>query len=164
MTFNPSPKPRHSRDVDDFDHRAYREKAIDVAGKIACFAGRCAFCGRMGEIFPHHIIHRSYGNTCALADNLMPVCSICHSDIHHDEKRFKAWLEQLKPGHYQKMWEIARPVCCLDFAEVYSELLTRYHSMLVEQQKTHPTGKMNIPDQDMTGDGRPSMTDSTTTK
>jgi hypothetical protein len=151
---------------DDSDHRTYREKAIDVAGKIACLIarGRCSFCGRICALTAHHIVHRSYSGTCALIENLLPLCEICHADCHRDEKRFKAWLEQLKPGHYQKMWEIARPVCTLVFSDVYEALLIQYHSMLVEQQKTHHTGKMNMPDQDMTGDGRPSMSDSTTTK
>ena len=135
MNFTPVPKPQHSRDVDETYHRTWREKAIDVAGKIACFNGRCSFCGRLGEIFPHHIIHRSYGNTTAYPPNIIPLCSICHADCHHDEKRFKAWLEQLKPGLYQKLWEIARPVCTLRFDEVYEDLLTVYHLMLVERQK-----------------------------
>jgi 5-methylcytosine-specific restriction endonuclease McrA len=137
MTFNPSPKPQHSRDGDDFDHRAHREKAIDVAGKIACFSGRCAFCGRLGEISPHHIVHRSHANTTALVENLLPLCSICHSDAHHDEKRFRAWLEQLKPGLYEKLWLVAREIRAIkiDFAEIYESLLIQYHGMLVDSQK-----------------------------
>lgn len=138
MTFSPRPKPYPKQEYpDDSDHRTFHEKAISVAGKIACLIarGRCSFCGRICALTAHHIVHRSYSGTCALIENLLPLCQICHYDAHHDEKRFKAWLEQLKPGHYQKMWELARPVCRLDFAEVYSELLTRYHSMLVEQQE-----------------------------
>ena len=134
MTITPVPKPTSEHQEEE----SWRSKAMTIAGKIACFHGRCAMCGRLGMIFPHHIIHRTYGNTCALVENLIPLCAICHSDVHHDEARFKAWLEQRVPGLYDKLWDIARPVCTLDFMTVYKELLERYYDMLKGMNDKNP--------------------------
>src|SRR5574337_668063 len=86
------PVPKPVRETTD-----YQEKAISVAGKIACLDGRCAKCGKLGAIVPHHIVHRKYGNTCALVDNLLPVCSDCHIKIHANETASKVWLEKGLP-------------------------------------------------------------------
>jgi len=128
-TFTPAPKP--VRDSID-----YQAKAIETAGKIATFDGQCAMPGcrhtRDGgfDIVPHHIIHRKYGNTCADPENLFPVCTGCHSKIHHDETAFKAWLETVKPGLYDRLWQKAREICWLDWIEVYAVLLERWYFMM----------------------------------
>jgi len=112
----------------------YRAKAIALASKIACINGRCAMCGQPREVYPHHIIHRSFGNTTALIDNLFPVCAICHADIHRDEKRFKAWLEMSRPGLYEKLWSIAREFCNIVWEDLYCSLLEQYKQLLLERQ------------------------------
>lgn len=117
----------------------YKAKSIEVASKIVCLVGRCAMCGTPGEygksLAGHHIIHRRHGNTTALLINLLPVCPICHDAIHHDEDKFKAWLEYHFPGLYGQLWRIAQPVCRLDFFEVYSGLLELYYGHLTKMKK-----------------------------
>ncbi len=113
----------------------YQEKSISVAGKIACLDGKCAKCGKLGQIYGHHIIHRKYRNTCALVENLLPVCVFCHSEIHANELAFKAWLALKRPGLYDRLWEIAREICNLDWAEVYEKLLLEYKAKLEEKVK-----------------------------
>lgn len=112
----------------------YQDKAITIAGKIACLDNKCRVCGRTGEIVPHHIVHRKYGNACALPENLWPVCVPCHSRIHHNEGGFKTWLETVSPGLCDRLWAIGREICRLDWEEVYSGLLERYHAMLLERE------------------------------
>lgn len=128
-TFTPAPKP--VRDTTD-----YQAKAIEVAAKIATFDGRCGIPGcrhtrEIGwDIVAHHIIHRKYSNTCAVVENLFPVCVACHSRIHHDEQAFRAWLETVKPGLYDQLFEMARRIEKVDFTDVYSDLLERLYEML----------------------------------
>ena len=129
---NPVPKP--VRETTD-----YQAKAIETSGKIATFDGKCRMwgCGhtREGgwEIHPHHIIHRKYGNTCALPENLFPCCIPCHGRIHHNETEFKQWLEGQKPGLYDMLWEKAREICRLDWDDVYGTLLMEYKRLLEEK-------------------------------
>lgn len=128
MTSFLKPCPKPTRESTD-----YQAKSIEVAGKIACIDGRCAMCGKIGEIYPHHIVHRKYGNTCALVENLLPVCVPCHSTIHHNETAFKEWLEKRSPGLYDRLWQIARDICRLDWFEVYETLLGQYYKKLKEK-------------------------------
>jgi len=121
----------------------YRAKCVEIASKIVCWQSRyrCAMCGRLGneeEICCHHIVYRSFGNTTALLENLLPVCAICHSDIHHDEKRFKAWLEMSRPGLYEKLWAIAREFCNIVWEDLYCSLLEQYKQLLQAMAQKAP--------------------------
>ena len=131
-SFIPVPKP--TRDTTD-----YQAKAIVVSGKIATLSGRCAIKGcshtRIGgwDIVPHHIVHRKYGNTCALAENLFPCCVPCHSRIHHYEQDFKSQFNDMYPGLLNSLQQQARQIFKGDWADVYETLLITYKCLLEEK-------------------------------
>ena len=128
MTTFLKPCPKPTRETTD-----YQAKSIEVAGKIACIDGRCAMCGKIGEIYGHHIIFRTYKSTVADPDNLLPVCVPCHSKIHHDSVAFKTWLENRSPRLYARLWEKAQQIFKPDWFEVYETLLGRYYKKLKEK-------------------------------
>lgn len=131
MTNFTKPVPKPVRDDTD-----YLAKAIETAAKIATADGRCAMPGCRHTrasgyaILAHHIVHVKYRNTAADPENLFPCCLFCHNVIHANETAFKAWLEGRSPGLYDRLWEKARTICLLDFAEVYAELLEHWHEIL----------------------------------
>ena len=133
-TFIPVPKPvRNTTD--------YQAKAIETAAKIATFDGVCRMEGcnhtrAAGyDIVAHHIVHRKYGNTCALLANLFPVCVECHGKIHHNEESFKEWLNVTSHGLYDSLWQQAREICHLDWIDVYSDLLETLYALLKAQRE-----------------------------
>lgn len=132
----PTPKPTRL-----IANREWQNKAINIAAKIVLLGAKCATCGRTGShsmaLHAHHIIKRKYGNTCALPENLIPLCASCHSRAHSNEAEFRTWLAKRSPGLYDRLWQLARAICTLDFEDVYAEMLEQYHAKLVEKAENN---------------------------
>jgi len=130
----PVPKPERQT-----PQKEWQDKAIAVACKIVLLDARCAKCNRPDSpsmaLHPHHIVHRKYGNTCTLKENLIPLCVGCHAEAHSNENAFKAWIEKRSPGLYDRLWQLARAICMLDFEDVYEQLLIEYKEKLEEKAK-----------------------------
>lgn len=55
---------------------SYRDKCLDAYGEV------CIICSSEQNVEVHHIDGDDMNHSIL---NLMPVCSKCHSDIHHNE-------------------------------------------------------------------------------
>jgi hypothetical protein len=89
----------------------------------------CEKCGKPGN-HGAHIMPVTYAGTCADPDNLLCLCSSCHSvgpkSAHQNPHDFVRWFEERWPGRYdvlrEKANEYTRHPVQIDWKELTKEL------------------------------------------
>lgn len=64
----------------------YRERCLKEKGS------ECTVCGAVEGIVVHHVDGERENNSL---ENLIPVCTGCHSDIHGRKERVSGWVKKL---------------------------------------------------------------------
>ncbi len=94
-----------------------KTKCVDVAKKIAKIRDNytCVKCGATREtrqIHGAHIMPVTYNGTAADPENIIALCSTCHSmgrtSAHQDPIQFGRWFEEMYPGRYDALNEKAQ--------------------------------------------------------
>lgn len=120
-----------------------KTKAVDVAKTIAKVRDNytCQKCGATREtrmIHGAHIMPVTYGATAADPDNILALCSTCHSmgknSAHQDPIQYGLWFEEKYPGKYAKLREKAiaydrNPFPKIDWEEVRIRLKKELDTM-----------------------------------
>lgn len=105
------PKPVFKKDL-----KKYKKKSIDLAKKIIRESiNQCEWCGKRGVKFDGaHIIPVRFNATAADLDNILCLCSHCHTlsshSCHENPVLFTRWLDSYAPGRFYKLWERAREI------------------------------------------------------
>lgn len=107
----------------------YKKKSIDLAKYIVRKkVNACEWCGKKNVKFDGaHIIPVRYSAVAADLDNILCLCSRCHtlgSDSCHDNPvLFTRWLDSYAPGRYENLWIRAREIGDnIDWEQKYNEL------------------------------------------
>lgn len=92
----------------------------------------CEKCGNKGrQQHGAHIMPVTWAGTAADTDNILDLCSTCHSvgreSAHEDGVQFARWLEEKFPGRYDRLREKAvkyatNPFPKIDWKEVRKEI------------------------------------------
>jgi len=120
-----------------------KTKCVDVAKDISKMKANyiCEKCGATREvrqIHGAHIMPATYNGTAADPENIITLCSTCHSigrtSAHQDPIQFGIWFEDRYPGRYEKLNKKAQdytknPIK-IDWDELRQDLLKIKKSML----------------------------------
>ena len=113
------------------DRAKYKKKAINLAKKIVREKiNECERCGKKGVKFDGaHILPVRYSSVAADVDNILCLCSGCHTlssdSCHRNPVSFTRWLDSYAPGRYERLLERARETVDLtaqDWKEKYESL------------------------------------------
>lgn len=79
---------RKKRIIDFYDSKAWRQKRLEILRANHFECKRCADAGRYHKADTvHHIKHlRDRPDLAFDDDNLVPLCTSCHWDMHHERK------------------------------------------------------------------------------
>lgn len=93
-------------------------------------AGKCAICGKNGQLHPHHLISRARRFFRHNLENGICLCAHCHNwnqdcSPHASPWAFDRWMQENRPEQYQwwdkNRWVVVKGVK-LDYEAIYKQL------------------------------------------
>ena len=101
----------------------WKNKAITLAKKIVReYVNQCEWCGKKAVKFDGaHIIPVRFSATAADINNILCLCSGCHTlsgnSCHENPVLFTRWLDGYAPGRFEALWEKARQITDMTAAD-----------------------------------------------
>jgi len=67
--------------------------------EIVCHENECAYCGAPG-VAGHHLVGRAHKGVRWSIINGLPLCTLCHNDVHSGHLDILDWLRVTDPARF----------------------------------------------------------------